>query len=141
MPHHITVHPDDGWLAITFHGIVDGADLVASRATAAAMNDPVRFTDFIVDYTKVTEFVLDPPTTRRIQQIDQARSGAIPGGRCAVVAIREFVRTGALFLSVVSELDLDFRLFASRHQAEAWLRGEAAEEPPRLTRFPRRPPA
>lgn len=135
-----SVYPDEAgpWLVIDYEGAVDNDELVASRAEAAERNAAGRFRDFILDFSDVTEFVLEEEGAQRIVEIDEARAGLLAGGRCAIVARREAVEIGARYLSAVSRLDLDFRAFRRRADAEAWLRGELAEPPPPLPRSRRR---
>ncbi len=134
MPFTICVDDAGPWLSINFSHVVDGRDLITSREVAARSNDAGYIRDFILDFSDVSAFVLSPDAVERIMHVDKARSSALPSGRCAIVAHRDLIEIGTTYLAVVSHLDLDFRTFKSRQQAEAWLRGELSGAPPTLPR-------
>jgi hypothetical protein len=132
MPYSVALAPEDAWLVLTLSGKVGQADLVAARREAAALNESGAIRDFVLDFSEVSEFVLDAQAVEQIGQIDRARAEALPTGRGALVAHRELVRLGMTLLAAVSPLNLDYRLFADRAPAEAWLRGELNDPPPPL---------
>ena len=98
------------------------------------MNAEAAVKDFILDFSRVTEFVLSSESVDEIHAVDRARSQAIPSGRCAIVAARELIEIGTAFLAAVSPLNLDFRTFSNRARAEAWLRGDLSDLPPSMPR-------
>jgi hypothetical protein len=132
MSYSITIEPAGPWLVITFAGGVPGRELVTARAEAASINIDANVTDFLIDFTEVSEFVLAPESVESIHEIDRHRSASLKAGRCAFVAPRDIVEIGATFLAAVSPIRLDYRTFPSRAQAEAWLRGELPTPPPPL---------
>lgn len=134
MPFTIYIEEFAGWLAIEYARVVDGSDLVASREQAAVLNADGHIRDFVLDFTAVSEFVLAPDAVERIKRVDEARAATLAGGRCAIVAPRELVEIGTTYLAVVSALPLDYRTFADRERAEAWLRGDLPGVPPALPR-------
>ena len=138
MPYSVNIEDSGPWLVIDFEGVVSDEELVASRAEAARLNADLRVSDFILDFTDVTSLVLGEGGAEQIAEIDQARTSVLRGGRCAIVAQREPVELGAGYLGAVSRLDLDFRAFRHRADAEAWLRGELDDPPPPLPRSRRR---
>lgn len=130
----ILIEHSGPWLVINFRGVVSGRELVAGRAEAAATNVDATVTDFIIDFSEVSEFVLSPEYVKSIHEIDRQRSSSLVAGRCALIAPRDVIEIGATFLAAVSPLNLDFRAFLERAQAEAWLRGELPTPPPPLLR-------
>ena len=127
-----TLYVDEAgpWLAIDYRGMVESDELIASRAAAAEANPDGRLKDFILDFSVVTELVLDPDVMDRVRAIDRERSAVVPAGRCALVSHREVVQLATGFLGAVSILELDYRHFATRADAEIWLRGEQSGPPP-----------
>ena len=138
MSHTVYIDSSGPWLVIEYEGAVDQERLVASRAEAASLNAEGRVSDFILDFSAVTVFVLVPEGVERIAEIDKARASVLKEGRCAIVTQRETVELGTSLLGAVSVLNLDFRAFQKRSEAEAWLRGELANPPPPLPRSSRR---
>jgi len=137
MSHSVSIDESGPWLVIAYDGIITGNELVAARSEAASLNAENRMSDFIIDFTEVSEFVLSSESVEEIRRIDQQRSKSLPSGRCAlVVDHREVIEIGATFLAVVSPLHLDYRTFSNRTDAEAWLRGELSTPPPTLPRRP-----
>lgn len=134
MPYAIFIDPTDPWLVIEYSGIIEGGQLVASRAEAATLNAEATVRDFILDFTDVTEFVLSAESVNEIHVIDRERRAMVSRGRCALVAPRDLVEIGTTFLAAVSPLNLDYRTFANRERAEAWLRGDVSGVPPSLPR-------
>lgn len=134
MPFTASMDTAGPWLVFEFSGVVDGPQLIASRAQAAALNADVAVSDFLLDFSAVTEFVLSTESVEGIHAIDRERRDVLHSGRCAMVAPRDLVEIGATFLAAVSPLDLDYRTFSERTHAEAWLRGDHAGAPPPLPR-------
>lgn len=134
MPYTVYIDESGPWLAIDYVQAVGSDALVAARKEAAALNAEGRIRNFILDFTEVTEFVLSPDAVDRIRDVDRARSEVLPAGRCALVTPRELVEIGTTFLAAVSVLNLDYRTFQSRAQAEAWLRDALPNAPPTLPR-------
>lgn len=141
MPYTLYVDEAGPWLAIDYRGVVESEELIASRTAAAELNPDGRLQDFILDFSAVTELVLEPDVMARVRTIDRERSTVVPTGRCALVAHRDVVQLATKFLGAVSVLDLDYRHFATRADAETWLRGERSGPPPvpRLKRFSKLP--
>ena len=138
MPYAVYIDDTGPWLVIEYEGAVDDEALVAARAEAARLNADGRLGDFLLDFSDVSSLVLGEEGVNRIAEIDEARSGALRGGRCAIVAQREPVELGTGYLGAMSRLELDFRSFRRRADAEAWLRGDLGEPPPPLPRTRRR---
>ena len=138
MAYSVYIDEAGPWLVTDFEGTVSEEELVASRAEAAAVNADGRIRDFLLDFTDVNAFVLSPEGVERIVAIDRDRAAVVTGGRCAIVSQREPVEIGTSYLGAVSGLDLDFRPFRRRPDAEAWLRGELDDPPPSLPRSRRR---
>ena len=136
MPYRAYIAPEGPWLALDFEGAVRDEGLVAARHEAAKLNAEGRLRDFILDFGDVDEFVLENRTVERFREVDCVRAPVLLEGRCAIVARREVVEIAAKYLAMVSQLDLDFRVFRERAAAEAWLRGEG-EPPPPLLRAPK----
>lgn len=134
MSYSVTIDEAGPWLVIEYANAITGDDLVAARREAASLNADIRLSDFILDFTDVTEFVLFPETVDALHAIDRERSELLSNGRCALVVPREVVEIGATFLAAVSPLELDYRSFAMRSAAENWLRGELPTPPPTLPR-------
>jgi hypothetical protein len=134
MPFTASMDTSGPWLLLEFSGVVDGPQLIASRAQAAALNADVAVRDFLLDFSAVTEFVLSHESVEEIHAIDRERRNVLQSGRCAMVAPRDLVEIGASFLAAVSPLDLDYRTFFGRSNAEAWLRGDHEGAPPPLPR-------
>ena len=138
MAYSVYIDASGPWLVIEYAGPVGDKMLVTSRAEAAALNASGRIRDFILDFTDVTELVLDAESVQRIGEIDRAQTDVVPSGRCAIVAQRDTVELGTSYLGAVSPLALDFRAFRERSTAEAWLRGDLPNPPPPLPRTRRR---
>lgn len=134
MPYTVSLDEPNLWLVIDYAGVVEGEQLVASRAEAATLNTDAAVRDFILDFTDVTEFILSTESVEGIHTIDRERRQVLPSGRCALVVPRELIEIGASFLAAVSPLNLDYRTFPSRARAEAWLRGDLTGVPPPLPR-------
>lgn len=134
MSFSVSIDDAGPWLVLEFAGVVDGAQLIASRSKAAARNADAAMRDFLLDFTEVTEFVLSTDSVEEIHAIDRERRAVLSSGRCAMVAPRDLVEIGATFLAAVSPLDLDYRTFSERARAEAWLRGDLEGAPPPLPR-------
>lgn len=130
MSYTVYLAPAGRWLAIDFEGVVHDADLVAARTEAARVNPEGHVRDFILDFSRVRELVLQGQTVDDLGALDRSRAAVLPEGRCALVARREVVVIAAKYLAMVSPLELDYRLFQERADAEAWLRGEAEPPPP-----------
>ena len=138
MPYAVYIDDTGPWLVIEFAGAVDDEVLVEARAAAARLNAEAAVLDFLLDFSEATSFVLAREGVERIAEIDRARAGVVTEGRCALVAQRETAEIGTGYLGAVSPLDLDFRSFKRRSDAEAWLRGGLADPPPPLPRTRRR---
>lgn len=136
MPYSVSIHEPGSWLVIEYAGVITGTELVSARAEAASLNAETTVRDFIIDFTEVSEFVLSSEAVEEIRVIDSQRSETLLSGRCAIVVLRDIIEIGATFLAAVSPLNLDYRSFSTRSEAEAWLRGELATPPPTLPRRP-----
>ena len=134
MSYSVTIDEAGPWLVVEYANVVSGDDLVEARTEAAALNGDAGISDFILDFTDVTEFVLSAESVEAIHAIDHERNKRLSSGRCALVVPREIVEIGATFLAAVSPLDLDYRSFSVRSAAEAWLRGDLPVPPPKLPR-------
>lgn len=130
MPYTAYIDEAGPWLVIEFAGPVDDEVLVEARAAAARLNAEAGVLDFLLDFSEVTSFVLAGEGVERIAEIDRARAGIVTEGRCALVVQRETAEIGTGYLGAVSYLDLDFRRFRQRSDAEAWLGGGLADPPP-----------
>lgn len=122
------------WLVIEYADAIAGDELVAARAEAASLNADAEMSDFILDFTNVTAFVLSSESVDALHAIDRERSKILPPGRCALVVPRDIIEIGTTFLAAVSPLKLDYRSFFDRSKAEAWLRGTLPAPPPKLPR-------
>lgn len=136
MSYSIAIEGTGPWLVIEYAGVVTGTELVSSRAEAAALNAEASVSDFVLDFTEVSEFVLSSEAVEEIRVIDAQRRETLPSGRCAIVVLRDVIEIGATFLAAVSPLKLDYRSFSTRSAAEAWLRGDLVAPPPSLPRRP-----
>lgn len=138
MSYAVYINEAGPWLVIEYSGLVSEEALVAARTEAAALNAEGQVRSFILDFSKASGLVLASEGVRRIAEIDRKRAENLPHGRCAIVSTRETVELGTSYLGAVSPLDLDFRSFRSRAEAEAWLRDELDDPPPPLPRSRRR---
>lgn len=134
MSYSVSIDVTGPWLVTEYANVITGDDLIAARKETAALNADARVSDFILDFTGVTEFILSSEAVDALHAIDRERNKVLSGGRCALVAPREIVEIGATFLAAVSPLELDYRSFATRSAAENWLRGELPTPPPTLPR-------
>jgi hypothetical protein len=134
MSFSVAIDGSGPWLVIEYAGVITGTELVSARSEAASMNADSSLSDFIIDFTEVSEFVLSSEAVEDIHSIDLQRSQTIASGRCALVVMREIIEIGATFLAAVSPLKLDYRTFSSRSEAESWLRGTLSAPPPPLPR-------
>jgi hypothetical protein len=134
MSYTVAIDETGPWLVIEYANVTTGDELVAARAEAASLNADAGVSDFILDFTDVTEFILSSESVDALHAIDRERSRVLSAGRCALVVPREIIEIGATFLAAVSPLNLDYRSFATRSAAEHWLRGELPTPPPTLPR-------
>ena len=123
------VHIPDGapWIVADLWGRVDSADIVGSRRGMADANGANRYRQFIFDFTAVEVMDMTLDARDGVVEVDEERTVFIPDGQCAFVVPREEVLIGLELLAGASKMDVEFRSFHTRPEAEAWLLGDAPD--------------
>jgi hypothetical protein len=107
-------------------GVLTGAEILAgARAAHSAPGRVGKFTHGLTDLSGVTELRLTAEEVRRISEENRITARiAVPGAPVAIVATSELVFGMARMWEVhVEDTGWTTRVFRSRAEAEAWLRG------------------